>query len=224
MTTKETMSCLILYFLCYMVLMNVALELLSQVVENVSLLYMLQFSAEIILLCALMFLCKKLFKDVSYGMDFNIILSIPAYYIMMIVASSMVTVPIILISDTYTSNNQIAIEYMFEQNLIYSVFAVAIFAPIVEELIFRGVIYKNMRRIFTVGASVAVSSSVFALMHFIISLAMNDFSDIIFLPTYIVPSIFLCLIYEKYDNIFAPIFLHLANNSIGLIAIIWGMM
>lgn len=214
---------LIIYFVFYIILGNLMSFIMSFFTQDIEIFYYFQFTIEMITVVSILYMSKNLFKCVAYEFPVINIFKVIKYYFYMLVSNMIVSIPISFIANTDTSNNQQAVEAMFEQNLMYSIFASAIFAPIVEEIIYRGIIYKNVRLKCGVKTAILASSTVFAFMHFAISFVSGDLSDMIFLPVYLVPSIFLCLIYEKTNNIFAPIYLHLINNLIGIIAIIWGM-
>ena len=82
-------------------------------------------------------------------------------------------------------------------------------APIVEELIFRGCIYRFLKARYGAIFAMFCSSLVFGLIHFNISS----------LPSLIVLGIFLCISYERAGNIMAPIFFHALFNMNSVILI-----
>ena len=57
-------------------------------------------------------------------------------------------------------------------------------------------------------------------MHFVVSIMTGDFSDLIFIVSYTIPGVVMCLLYEKTKNIFAPIILHLVNNLLAIIVML----
>ena len=81
---------------------------------------------------------------------------------------------------------------------------IIIIAPIAEELLFRGVIYKTLRIKTSAGFSVLITSIIFALIH-------GSAAD--FIPLVIL-SVYLCVIYEKTDNLTAPILIHSFHNAL----------
>ncbi len=217
MQTHDSLTCLFVYFIAYLVFSNIIMYFAMLIVQNEQMLYLMQFYLDIYILFFIFKLCKALFTDVQFSCDLGIFFKIPKYYIGMILVNLIFAIPIMLVSGGDVSNNQQAVEMMISRNIMYSCFSVAIFAPIVEELVFRGVIYKNLRLYFGVFSSIFVSSTCFVLMHFLISIIIGDANDLLFMPIYLVPSVFLCIFYEKTNNIFAPIYLHAFNNMIGLV-------
>ena len=78
-----------------------------------------------------------------------------------------------------------------------------IFTPFVEEYVFRGVIYKNLRR-YGIGFSIVSSAIMFGLAHGSVSGFVYAFSS----------GIVLALVYEKTGNIKTSVLLHSMNNFI----------
>ena len=89
---------------------------------------------------------------------------------------------------------------------------VLIFAPIVEEVIFRGYIYRILKSKLPIIFSMIISSTLFALIHY------NVLSYILLF----VLSIFLTYIYERNGSIICPIIIHSLFNLMMTILIIFG--
>ena len=87
---------------------------------------------------------------------------------------------------------------------------IVVFAPVAEELIFRGFLYKFLRQRFSFVLSAFLVSFLFALMHF-------NFKS--FIPIAVLGFGF-CYIYEKTQNILAPIIMHLIHNSLTAVIIL----
>lgn len=90
-------------------------------------------------------------------------------------------------------------------------FAVAMFAPVVEELFFRGFIYGGLRgRIgaTNLGATI-VSALIFTALHF----TLDQFISILVL------GLFLAWLYEKTGSLIPGIVFHGVNNAIALVAL-----
>lgn len=79
-------------------------------------------------------------------------------------------------------------------------------APVVEEFIFRGLIYRYLRGKKSVTYAVLVSAAIFAVAHFIPTL----------IPALFVLGIALALVAQRYDSIYPAMMLHALNNAIGL--------
>ena len=82
-------------------------------------------------------------------------------------------------------------------------FIVSVFiAPIAEEIIYRGVVYKALKRKFSVTQSIFISSAVFASLHF-------EFS---YFPALFFLGMVLAFLFEKYNNLWVSIGVHFFNN------------
>jgi len=84
---------------------------------------------------------------------------------------------------------------------------VSLITPIVEELIFRGVMLNRLSQRWGVKAGIVISSLLFALIH------AEPFGKVFF-------AIFMCLLYLSTRNILFPIMVHSLNNLIGVIVLL----
>lgn len=85
----------------------------------------------------------------------------------------------------------------------------AVAAPIVEEFLFRGLLYPLLRQRLAVGAAVAVSAIIFAVLHFRPTL----------IPALLTMGIVLAVLRERYDSILPAIVAHALNNGVALIGV-----
>ena len=91
---------------------------------------------------------------------------------------------------------------------LHGVFLSAVIAaPIVEEVIFRGVVLGSFRKIFPAWASILISAIIFGVYH------MNPVAIVYATVMGIIAGV----VYEKKQNLLFPIMLHMANNFIGLL-------
>ena len=79
-------------------------------------------------------------------------------------------------------------------------------APLIEELVFRGVLFNRLKIRTGIIASMIISSAIFAIGH--------DFGGIISAFLF---GVCMCILYLKTDNILIPITVHFLNNFIALI-------
>lgn len=116
-----------------------------------------------------------------------------------------------------TSNpNQDAIDAQLKLNP-NTMLAVGVFlGPVVEEVLFRGVVFGTIRRKNVILAYI-VSALLFALYH-LVSYFLDGFSWelVIMLVEYIPAGIILAWCYERGKNIYAPIFLHMIINLVSI--------
>lgn len=82
-----------------------------------------------------------------------------------------------------------------------------VLAPLVEELLFRGVLYQALRRNMRTGNAAFLSALVFALMHF---------NPALFVP-YMLMGVVFALVYERSGSLLPTILVHACNNGIILV-------
>jgi uncharacterized protein len=123
-----------------------------------------------------------------------------------------------LVFHVYELPDQVAIKLMklsFQQPLYFLIngISVVVFAPFVEEILFRGFLQSYLRRYFGVFPAIAIASILFAFLHYS---AQQKLGNIPLLGSLFVFSCFLGFIYERQRSLFAPIFLHAIFNTLSV--------
>lgn len=117
----------------------------------------------------------------------------------------------IIINQIYPSiaGNQESIINTLKKAPIYMFFQSVIFAPIIEEIIFR----LSIRRIIKDNLTFIITSGlIFGGMHVIGNI--NNFYDILYIIPYSAPGIAFAYILTKTNNILVPISIHFMHNTI----------
>lgn len=94
--------------------------------------------------------------------------------------------------------------YLMGGERIVAFVVLVVFAPIVEELIFRGWLYGKLRRRLGMATSIIITSALFGLMHFQWNVGVNVFCL----------SVILCGMREITGTIYAGILTHMIKNGI----------
>ncbi|MFA5602842.1 MAG: CPBP family intramembrane glutamic endopeptidase [Bacilli bacterium] len=129
----------------------------------------------------------------------------------MVVSNKVITI----FTSVEMAQNESAVRELFTEAPIYTLLGTVLFAPIVEEIIFRKTI-KNL--INTKWLYIIFSGFIFGAVHVVSNL--NAFYDLLFIIPYgALGAAFACA-YYKTNNIFVPIVLHAIHNGI-LIAILF---
>lgn len=124
----------------------------------------------------------------------------------------------VLLPQGSQAGNQTVIESAFWKAPLFMAFNIVVFAPIVEELIFRGVLYQSFRTKKTYWPAVVISCFIFALLHVIQPLiATGDLKELIYLFQYAFLAFFMIIAYEKTGSIWGAILVHFLNNALSLI-------
>lgn len=87
--------------------------------------------------------------------------------------------------------------------------AVAVFAPLAEELLFRGLIYGLLQRSLSRRAALLVSCALFGLMH----------TQIIWITYAFLMGIVITLVYDHYRSLLAAVLFHAVFNIVGTFVI-----
>lgn len=127
---------------------------------------------------------------------YNLIDSYPKIYLF-------ISIPLFLNSLILLINNQ----KIPTINIYIALFGSVIIGPILEELIFRYLIYNNLNKFNKKNTSIILSSIIFALVH-------NGFINIVY--AFIIGTI-LTIIYSKNKNIKEVIILHMVANFMSLL-------
>lgn len=139
------------------------------------------------------------------------------WYFPMLLSNSLVTVVIMYFTGLSQSVNQETISSMFDRSILAIAVPSILVAPLVEELIFRGIIFKGFRKFGFLPAAL-VSSLSFGFLHVMLSLITKNYTDLVFVMIYAVMAFYFCVAYEKTKNFFGCYVLHLLNNTLAMIA------
>ena len=137
---------------------------------------------------------------------------------MMLLGSIVLNYLITTFTGQSEAQNQTEIIGLFEQVPYLIIIQALLYAPIVEEIMFRGLVFGGLSKKSMVFA-VIVSSSLFGLAHVYNSILSGNFADLWFFPTYALLGYFLNRAYIKSGSIVSSMALHFLNNAIGLLAI-----
>lgn len=114
----------------------------------------------------------------------------------------------LLVSNSLPSNEQ-TIRETFNISPLYIFFEAVIYAPIVEELVFR----LSIKKIFSnKWAFVILSGLIFGSMHVFGN--FNNLADLLYIIPYSAPGIVFALMLKDSDNILVPMSFHLLHNGI----------
>ena len=106
------------------------------------------------------------------------------------------------LSDSIVSSYNEASEGLFTQNVVLAILGNAIAAPVVEEVIFRGLIFDRLRKGMPVVPAMIISSILFGLAH----------GQILWICYASVLGMVLCYVFYKTGSIYTSIAMHLALN------------
>ena len=112
--------------------------------------------------------------------------------------------------------NDSAVATMLRSNFLLMSIAVVVFAPLTEELLYRGLIFRNLWQR-SKAAAYLLSMAAFALIHVLGYIGTTDpVTLLLCFIQYLPAGLCLAWTYSKADNIFAPILVHALNNAIAI--------
>lgn len=152
-------------------------------------------------------LCDNLGKTVT-----SVVLAYLGYYLLSFVVVALIN----LLVPEFSNPNQNAVNESLKLNANVMK-AVGIFlAPVVEEVLFRGVAFGSIRKKSRIVAYI-VSALLFSVYHLWQYLFIDfEWTTLLYLLQYVPASIVLCWCYERCHNIWGPIFMHMLVNIISL--------
>lgn len=110
-----------------------------------------------------------------------------------------------------TQNQQcVTVQQQYGHSILLALPVVCVAAPIVEETVFRGVVYRWLRGVVPVRTAMVLSAAVFALAHAI---------TLLFLPLFGL-GILLAWVYERSRSIWPGVLVHAMFNLAGIIDIL----
>lgn len=107
-------------------------------------------------------------------------------------------------SETYAT----AVGTLYSTGLFSELIGLGLLAPVTEELLFRGLIYRRFKEFNRTIFAIVWASIMFALLH------GNRVQGIYAF----VMSVFLCYCYERYQTLMAPLLVHISSNCVAVIA------
>lgn len=109
------------------------------------------------------------------------------------------------IDDIIGSYENVQSTFM-ENSMFLQVMVLVFAAPIIEEIIFRGIIYYRIKKYSDSIKAMYISSMIFGIYHGNLIQGIYGF----------VLGIILCYVYEKYKTIIVPVLLHVSANGMAL--------
>ena len=169
--------------------------------------------AQILASLIIITITSYIYKDIiiknikSIKKDFNIKLFLLA--LLLIIGSIIIDKILIMNLGHDSMNNTKVIEYIKTYKYIYALYVVLI-VPLSEEFMFR-LPYNKNKNIITFIECVVI----FTLLH------MQSLQDFIFIVPYLLVVYGISINYFKTDNIFISYLIHLINNLINVLLLVW---
>lgn len=147
---------------------------------------------------------------------FKNFLNIIKNYGLMMLTSILVNMLLLLVFGLENSGNQNQLINLYAVQPVKVLYASLVFAPIVEELVFRGALYAPLRKQHHL-AAVVFSSFMFGLLHVYQSLFSGNFKDLLYILSYGLLGSFMCKTYDETNSFTSSMLLHFLNNAISVV-------
>lgn len=134
-----------------------------------------------------------------------------------IIICTVVVGGILSIFTSSSSANQEMLEDAVQFQPVFISFKILIFAPFVEECIFRGALKDFLLKKFSIQLTIFVSSFIFGLFHVLPYVLSGNTSDFLFFIQYFVLGYFFAKSNEESSSMFSGIGLHILNNLFAFI-------
>ncbi len=126
--------------------------------------------------------------------------------------STIIAIIIYYLAPEVLKTSESITNLLLAENLFQVIFAVVIMAPIIEELIFRLLVYKELRKVLGVKISIVLQALLFGLYH------ANIYQ---FAYAFIIGLIF-GYIFHKTKNLTTTIIAHMINNLVSVLTVFYG--
>ena len=161
---------------------------------------------------------NKNFKDYFKNFDDNLKTSLKYYicgYIVMIVSNIIIG----LFFAEANAGNETAVRSLIDSYPLYMLFSVAIYAPFIEEIIFRkciyDIVYSTKETKYHKYIYIIISGLIFASMH-VIGITEKAI-DFLYIIPYLGLGIAFAALYYKTKNIFSTIIMHSMHNTLAFL-------
>ncbi|MCL2368478.1 MAG: CPBP family intramembrane metalloprotease [Oscillospiraceae bacterium] len=143
--------------------------------------------------------------------------ALPLGWALRIALTLPISIALVIFAPELANPNQDAVEYIVGQSFLASFLLAVILAPIVEEILFRGLIFAPLRKKNRFLAY-AVSSIAFGFLHIAVSLLWGFTPELFLVMLLYVPAgLVLAWVYEKSGNIWTAILLHGFMNLVSIL-------
>lgn len=135
---------------------------------------------------------------------------------LLLLYTSMILIEMYIISPLGLSEaeNQVNNDLLFRYDPLGETFGAVIFAPIVEETVFRGCIFQSLRKKHGFLLSACIAGFLFGFLHIIASITDGNFQNMLYIIEYGILGFILAIPFELTDSLYGSIGLHALYNGI----------
>ena len=160
---------------------------------------------------------KKFKEELSTNILYSATIGIGMIYVVSIISNTIIN--LILGGSSNDSANQLLFESYLNKDLIFMFIQSVILAPVLEELLFRGLIFRSLRSI-NRNLAFFASAFLFGFLHIYSALFAGDLSQLIYLLSYGGMGFAFSYAYEKRKTICVPMLIHMINNLVAVLVLV----
>ena len=183
----------------------------------------ISFSIDLLLLILIAWIAKPVWKDGFYKIkqqfSRNLKLAFKCVGFILVVNMAL-SILVSLFTNTQTSANQEIIMQNIEVAPLYMAFSALLFAPVVEETIFRGMIFTKARSYFNPKVAMFISACTFGFMHVFASFLAGNYLDLSYFVIYFAIGFVIAWAYEKSESIVVSTLVHFGNNFVAMLPLL----
>jgi len=137
--------------------------------------------------------------------------------ILAVIASTLIVSLLVALSGSDATPDQVLTGGLLETplQLALAVVAAVVLAPLAEELLFRGLLHRSLRRRLSLAPATVLSSVLFAVVHVDVALSQ----PIALVGLTLVGGI-LAIAYERTGSLLVPVVIHAVHNAVTIVAVV----
>lgn len=154
---------------------------------------------------------KDFKKNIKNHMFYGCVVGVLLIYACQIVGGLLT----LALGGNQSSENQQFIESISTSYPVIMIFVSCVLAPIVEEMLFRGIVFGWLYE-WNPKMAHLISAFIFGFIHIMSAVMNGNISEWVQIFPYFLMGFVLSYLYEKQNNIYVPILSHMMNNMISM--------
>jgi membrane protease YdiL (CAAX protease family) len=222
LSNKNAIWILVTYFIGYMVIFPLLTELVTEVVMYLTGYDMLMFFSSLMyvfVFAIIVYLARKPLLDYFYffkNSPFSTLKIGFIKFLQMFGIFIFINLALFMLLGREAANEEIITQQLLEYPL-FIILLSCVFAPIVEEIVFREVIFNKLAGRYNFIFGLILSSFLFGFVHVMDAVFLGSFDEMIYIISYGGLGVMLALGYRYKNNGSINILMHFFNNLISII-------
>ena len=222
LTKRNSILILVFYFLGYMIIFPLIIGIINEIALNKTGKDMTLFFSSlmyIIIFFIIVFLAREPLKEyLKYFVQSPIKICISSFFkfLQMFGIFIFINLALYMLLGREAANEEIITQQLLDYPIFIGLLS-CVFAPIVEEVVFREVIYRKLADSYNYIFAIIVSSLLFGFVHVMDAVFLGSFDELIYILSYGGLGVMLALGYRYKNNGTTNILMHFFNNFISIL-------